>query len=92
MSKKTYISQLAIWNKGNLHSFPNERLTLFHKKQKKASRKPKGKFPAMFSQVLKRETLLLRHISYLCFLAIQTAQSFYSSVFPKFLFLCFQIV
>jgi len=43
-----------VWNKGNLHSFPKERLTLLHKTwEQKHPRKPKEKIPTIFSQVFK---------------------------------------
>ena len=82
ISKKTYISRLAIWNKGNLHSFPKERLTLFHKKnKKKASKETQRKISSnVFSS---SEAWNLASWAHVTFLFSCNPNS------PKFLFLCF---
>lgn len=84
------VSQLAVWNKANLHSFPKERLFTKHRK-KKHPREPKGKIPTIFSQVLKHGTLLLGHIWHSSFPVNQTLQSFYSCVFKSCSFLLFAL-
>ena len=78
-------SLLGVWNKGNLHSFPKERLNLLHKTQKKKHpRKLKGKIPTTFSQPYNHETFVSwAHVTFLFSCDPNT---------PKFLFLCFQIL
>ena len=78
-------SPLGVWNKGMLHSFSKERLTLLHKTQgKKHPRKHKGKIPTIFSQAFNHESFVSwAHVTFLFSCDPNT---------PKFLFLCFQIL
>ena len=100
ISKKTYISRLAIWNKGNLHSFPKERLTLFHKKQEKSIQgNPKENFPQCFLEFWSLKPCFLGTCDISVFMQSKQpkvsipmfSQSFYSCVFKSCSFLLFAL-
>jgi len=101
ISNKTYICRLAIWNKGNLHSFPKERLTLFHKKnKKKASKETQRKiFRNVFVKFWSLKPCFLGTCDISIFLQSKQpkvsipmfSQSFYSCVFKSCSFLLFTL-